>query len=268
MLWRCRCDCGNEILVNTKRLKAGTVKDCGCVPKTTARRGCIAEDLSGQKFGYLTALYQVENRNGRTCWMCRCDCGKEKPVVSKDLKSGKVKSCGCRSHDGHKHVNLTSRTFGRLTAIEPTLRRDRKGSVYWKCICSCGNETEVTEDALVQGNAKSCGCLKRENQEKISQRLHRVDGTCIKFLEKRKKRKDNKSGFRGVYKMANGRYKVSIGFQGQRFYMGTFPDFDSAVNARLEAEERIHGTFLKNYYNQNNNDTKKAGNREDTTLPT
>lgn len=147
-LWRCRCDCGNEILVNTKRLKAGTVKDCGCVPKTTARRGCIAEDLSGHKFGYLTALYQVENRNGRTCWMCRCDCGKEKPVTYKDLKAGKVKSCGCRSHNGNKQVNLAGRTFGRLTAIEPTHRRDRKGSVYWKCICSCGNETEVTEDCI------------------------------------------------------------------------------------------------------------------------
>lgn len=43
-LWRCRCDCGGEILVNTKRLRRGTVTNCGCVPKTTARRGMIAED--------------------------------------------------------------------------------------------------------------------------------------------------------------------------------------------------------------------------------
>ena len=29
-LWRCRCDCGGEILVNTKRLKRGTITNCGC----------------------------------------------------------------------------------------------------------------------------------------------------------------------------------------------------------------------------------------------
>lgn len=29
-VWRCRCDCGREILVNTKRLTRGTVSHCGC----------------------------------------------------------------------------------------------------------------------------------------------------------------------------------------------------------------------------------------------
>ena len=42
-LWRCRCDCGGEILVNTKRLKRGTVTNCGCNPKTTAQRGGCRE---------------------------------------------------------------------------------------------------------------------------------------------------------------------------------------------------------------------------------
>ena len=29
VLWRCRCDCGGEVLASTKRLMRGTVKDCG-----------------------------------------------------------------------------------------------------------------------------------------------------------------------------------------------------------------------------------------------
>lgn len=29
-LWRCRCDCGNEIVVESRRLRRGSIKDCGC----------------------------------------------------------------------------------------------------------------------------------------------------------------------------------------------------------------------------------------------
>lgn len=31
--WRCRCDCGNEVIVNTKRLRRGTISHCGCDKK-------------------------------------------------------------------------------------------------------------------------------------------------------------------------------------------------------------------------------------------
>ena len=248
-VWRCRCDCGKEILVNTKRLKSGTVTNCGCIPRTTARRGKIAEDLSGRRFGELTVLHRVENKNGRTCWMCRCDCGKEKTVTARDLKAGKVKSCGCRIYDRkYNQVDLSGRTFGRLTAIEPTEGRDRKGSVYWRCICICGNEMEVTEDALTQGNVKSCGCLRMENQKQISYRLHRIDGTCVEILEKRKYRKDNSSGFRGVFKTKEGKYRANIGFKRQRFYLGSYTEYQDAVKARMDAERVIHDGFLKAYY--------------------
>ena len=29
--WRCRCDCGRETVVTTKRLRAGRTVSCGCV---------------------------------------------------------------------------------------------------------------------------------------------------------------------------------------------------------------------------------------------
>lgn len=116
-VWRCRCDCGGEIPVNTKRLTRGTVKDCGCVPRETARKGCIAEDLTGRQFGSLTVLHRAENLNGRTAWLCSCICGREKTATAKDLKAGNVKSCGCLVHE-HRHntVDLTGKRFGRLTA--------------------------------------------------------------------------------------------------------------------------------------------------------
>ncbi|MBP3210369.1 MAG: hypothetical protein J6M64_10785, partial [Oscillospiraceae bacterium] len=29
IVWRCKCDCGNEILLDTRALQRGTITDCG-----------------------------------------------------------------------------------------------------------------------------------------------------------------------------------------------------------------------------------------------
>lgn len=249
ILWRCRCDCGNELLVETKRLVRGSVTNCGCVPKTDARNGRRAEDLTGKVFGRLTVIRRVENKNGRTCWLCRCDCGKEKAVTAHDLKAGNVKSCGGHSRIiyGRGRKDLTGYRIGRLTVLYATGERSYKGSVYWHCRCDCGNEVDISEDSLMHGGYKSCGCLQSENRKKICTQLHIMDGTCIEMLEKRKYRRDNTSGFRGVTRMKNGRFRAYIGFKGKRYYIGCFEQYDEAVDARIEAEELIHGGFLQAY---------------------
>lgn len=248
-LWRCRCDCGNEVIVASRRLRRGTVTSCGCTPKPAAHRGPKAEDLTGRRFGSLIALRQLESRGGRTRWLCQCDCGKLHAAAAHELKTGKVTSCGCRRKIGLRGIaDITGRRFGRLVALSPTERRDKKGSVYWLCRCDCGNELEITENSLVYGNYRSCGCLKQDLQREITNRLHRVDGTCVEWLEKRKHRSDNRSGFRGVFLLHTGKYRVSIGFKKQRFYLGVFATFEEAVAARLEAEEKIHNAFVRAYY--------------------
>ena len=55
-------------------------------------------DLSGMKFGTLTAIRRVENINGRVAWLCRCECGNEVVTLTKYLRSGKRTNCGCRKH--------------------------------------------------------------------------------------------------------------------------------------------------------------------------
>ena len=166
------------------------------------------------------------------------------PWYRTEAEEGKIR----KTTVGRKLTDLTGRRFGRLVAEYPTSKRDHKGSVYWHCHCDCGGETEVTEDGLVYGNNLSCGCLKRENQKKVSEQLHRIDGTCVEWLEKRKKRSDNTSGFRGVCRMKNGKYRAMIGFKGDRFYLGTFDSMEKAVQARLKAEKEIHEAFVERYH--------------------
>ena len=61
--------------------------------------------------------------------------------------------------------DLTGQRFGHLTVIEQTEER-KHGCIIWRCLCDCGKETEARENALVSGNTKSCGCLRKENLER------------------------------------------------------------------------------------------------------
>ena len=110
---------------------------------------------------------------------------------------------------GRKPKDLSGQKFGMLTVKDMTKKRDGRGSVYWHCVCDCGNEVDVPAARLIQGTCHSCGCLQKKNRQEIAKRRHFVDGTCVEVLEKRKSRRDNMSGFRGVFKMKNcDKYRV------------------------------------------------------------
>lgn len=66
-------------------------------------------DLTGQKFGKLTALAPAENIKNRTTWLCRCECGKETVVKTYRLRNGRAVSCGCaeRGVSGLNYVDGT-----------------------------------------------------------------------------------------------------------------------------------------------------------------
>lgn len=249
-VWKCRCKlCGGEINVSSKKLKRLTVTNCGCVPKDTAKNGTIAEDLTHHHFGEWEVLGRAPNRKERVMWDCRCSCGTLRTISAHDLKAGKTQSCRNKIHANlYNRKDLTNKVFGRLKALYPTEARDQKGSIYWHCICRCKKELDVTEDELVHGHYRSCGCLKDEIQKNVNNTLHRIDGTCVELLEKRKSRKDNTSGFRGVHKDKYGKYRAGIGFKGRQYYLGKYEKFQDAVEVRLKMERLIHDGFVKAYW--------------------
>ena len=63
-------------------------------------------DLSGQKFGRLTALYRLHNyHKKRVHWLCICDCGNLTDVSRNNLTRGVTKSCGCNKGEHHNDIN-------------------------------------------------------------------------------------------------------------------------------------------------------------------
>lgn len=91
--WKCKCQCGKTVIVCSYSLRSGATTSCGCFNKEILKARVI--DITGQKFGRLTILKQVENKNNRVYWKCHCDCGNIISVQSSDLRSGHTKSCGC-----------------------------------------------------------------------------------------------------------------------------------------------------------------------------
>lgn len=68
------------------------------------------KDLTGQKFGRLTALYRLHNTKGKTKWLCICECGNLSEVNYGSLVYGSTKSCGCLHKEGTHHTHNKSNT--------------------------------------------------------------------------------------------------------------------------------------------------------------
>jgi hypothetical protein len=74
VLWKCRCECGNEILVSTSHLNGGWVKSCGCLKREVSRATCLRRTVHGDtsrvhpEYGRLHSVWsdmigRCENQN-------------------------------------------------------------------------------------------------------------------------------------------------------------------------------------------------------------
>ena len=53
-----------------------------------------ALDITNKRFGKLIAIKKMPSKNGKTYWLCRCDCGEEKEIQTCHLTSGATTGCG------------------------------------------------------------------------------------------------------------------------------------------------------------------------------
>lgn len=69
-------------------------------------------NLEGQTFGRWTVIRYVAGTSPRR-FLCRCECGTEKEVVSQQLREGGSTSCGCRRSEVTTKRNTTHGQAGR-----------------------------------------------------------------------------------------------------------------------------------------------------------
>lgn len=129
------------------------------------------KDITGQKFGYLTAIRPVgKQKNGAMVWECKCVCGNKIHVNISALTSRNHTSCGCklvRAMRSRTRVNSVDDyigvKFGRLTILR-YWGTTPKGEEKALCQCECGKQVIDVFSKVKRGDIKSCGCLREERK--------------------------------------------------------------------------------------------------------
>lgn len=150
-----------------------------------------------------------------------------------------------------RKLNLTNKTFGRLTVLKevPSARKESR----WLCQCECGNYVELRGSALTSDGTKSCGCLAIESAKNVAEReglakkAHkayndkRVEGVAT-FLINDKMQKNNTTGYKGVqkYYLASGeaRYSAYLTVGGKRYSKGGFDTPQKAYDYRQKLVDK------------------------------
>lgn len=210
-------------------------------------------DNIGKRFGLLTV--RDRKREGkRTYYLCDCECGNSKWIRADVIKGGQ-KSCGCLMKSTQfKNKDITGNTYGKLTVLSKTDEVDKNnGSIIWKCKCECGSYKNVPAYELLRGSVRSCGCIQidtmRENGKKVGQLYvdrNIIEGTNIQTIKRDKPMAHNTSGVTGVlWEKRRQKWKAEIIFKGKKYYLGRYENKQDAINARKEAEEKLHKKFLR-----------------------
>jgi hypothetical protein len=104
----------------------------------------------------LRVAYLVERRTTREI-AADLGCGRRRLTAA-------MKAAGISLRaSGTPQQVFVGRRYGRLT-VAAEVSRDRLGRVF-QCRCDCGEITSVRATRLVNGTARSCGCLMRERSK-------------------------------------------------------------------------------------------------------
>lgn len=279
--WLCKCDCGNEVVVNGTALRNGGTKSCGCLHIETARNQGSSRliDLTGQRFGRLTVLRRAEDHvqpNGqrKTQWLCKCDCGNEAIVQYQVLTRGEAESCGCLNKEltikrnrenrklnyydltGEYGIGFTSKGEEFYFDLEDydkikdyTWSIDNRGYVY-------SSFTENNKTIRISMHRVIMNIQDKFWKNAIADHIHGENTlndnrksnlrivTPSQNSMNTKLRKDNTSGFTGVnWDKDINRWISRITVNKKKIKLGTFENFEDAVKSRKEAEEKYFGEY-------------------------
>lgn len=246
VVWLCKCSCGNLIEVPASKLQSGRKISCGCI-----RNRKLEEKLNNTKeINGIKILGWKRNDKGKLQHEIECPFCKTHVWKSRnDLITGNTQSCGCQSRRNIK--DLIGRRFGNLL-VESYVGTNKYNNAVWLCKCKkCGTYIECTNSHLTGGQTTSCGCIKKEAQEKIMKKHLKevvIEGTNLDVIKRTRLGSNNQHGHLGAcYNKKTGKYKAFIRFKGKTYNLGTFDEGADATKAYLEAKKILHGEFLEEY---------------------
>lgn len=92
--WRCKCDCGREVIVRTEKLTHGQVKSCGCLNSELITKQNLNKRSYKLRESDLDAIQDLHHR-GYPDWQIAKELG-----CSRSLISLRIRELGIRNeHD-------------------------------------------------------------------------------------------------------------------------------------------------------------------------
>lgn len=110
-------------------------------------------DLTGMKFGKLTAIRRVQDKRGKTAWECLCECGNichARPHLLLYSDKNRRRSCGCVARPRRGDKVFPDMPFGnKYVAAAEYIHGARQRHIEW------GLNADETL-ALLEGNCYYC----------------------------------------------------------------------------------------------------------------
>lgn len=238
----------------------------------------VKNDLTGQKFGRLTVIKQIEDYvtpsgTHYSYWSCKCECGNNVNVIGSALtKSDKpTRSCGCIQKEV---MNKKFKKYNRYKLFDDYgvgyLDDDTEfyfdledyyiiKDIKWKkdkdgYIVSNLYDKDIKKAVGIKMHRLVTGCPDNmfvdhiENERKNDNRKSNLRICTLQENNMHRKiAKNNTSGVTGVYWHSNiNKWTAFIYYQGKRIDLGSYADFEQAKKKRLEAEEKYYGKYSYN----------------------
>lgn len=225
------------------------------------------KDLTGQRFGRLIVLHRGPNdKTKHTRWYCKCDCGTECLVYKDVLLDGRQVSCGCYNKEKSKGTIKERQTNKYNLSGEYGIgyTHNTNKEFYFDL-----EDYDKIKNYCWREDAN--GYIVANKQQRQTILLHRlvmnvidkkVDVDHIKHnlydnrknelrvtghsdnLKNQKLNTSNTSGITGVHLLKkNKKWQSYITYNKKRIMLGEFKNFDDAVKARKEAEEKYFGEY-------------------------
>lgn len=248
--WQCICDCGNKVIARTDRLQKGGIKSCvNCT---------WYSELIGRKFGRLTVIGMTNDRSGsQRKALCLCECGNYTKVRLSHLKDGTIKSCGCLIYEAHKKYNTYDLSGEYAVGYTSNTREkfyfdkedydlikdycwsaDKQGYI---CTYYNGHTKLPFHRYLFFRKEKNKLFIDHINHNTFDNRRCNLRiATPSQNNMNSKIRSQNSSGVTGVdYMKSVNKWRARI----KKIHLGTFDNFEDAIKARKEAENKYFGEF-------------------------
>lgn len=220
-------------------------------------------DLTGKIFGKLTVIKRYGHKGKYITWLCKCSCGNENVIVKGELLTSRhTKSCGCIKRSNvfifkpYFVIGVTKkneRFYFNIEEFEKVSRHTWYKSMEGYIETTTNDNRFISLHRLVM-DAEEGEVVDHKNHGSYDNRKRNLRKCSISQNQMNKKIQiNNTSGVTGIsWFPTRNTWVVRIGVNKKRIIIGYFKNFDDAIQARKQAEEKYFGEYAY----KNNNDVR------------